>query len=759
MQVKFIFFTLLFLGVFSAVSQEKVSSNKVKKAQKSYYLGDYEKAVKEFKEILLIDAGHYTSNYELGRIYLEHYSHYDSASVYLKNAIDNAPKDTIFETYLDYANCLHKSNRYEEAIVCYNEFKNRGLTKNSFAELLRGNIDRKIRQCEFAIAETKEANEKSILVKNMGSKTNTDQSEYSSVYLEKSNVLLYTTRYKDARKEKKYKDNRYFENEYMLNLGADSTGSKLASDKLKEIRKKHNSFVSKSSSEDTIVLYRENKLWYSTYENETFTKPVLFDKSINFANYQPHGVFTKDGKTFIFSARDKKGKGELDLYQSNLTADSSWSEAELLSDVINTTKNEDSPFLSEDGNTLYFASKGHNGFGAYDLFKSEKENGVWTTPVNLGLPINSASDDIYLSINKEENKGYLSSNRIGGKGAMDIYYLQDFTKPTFDCEPYPNELFTVNFDLSKSVDPRSHGVDYKWNFENGVIKYGEIVKHSFEYPGTYDVTLDIIDKVSGKLEQKEEIETIEIKNVNYVGIKMDSVGEVNKAQKLDASVTMLKNKEIKNTFWKIDEEVEEKDTTILDVTFTDLGWHNIKIQVVAFDDSLQSFETYCQEDSIRILSAEDYKDALIAAGIKTDSLNNGLLSSAEIDSMLIAGLGFQLEPVYFNFDKSYLTNKSKFTLDSNIYKLETNRNAYIIVKGHTDAMGSNRYNEKLSERRSASVMKYLIAHGVAKNRIVEVQNFGETTPAAPNTKTNGADNPNGRKLNRRVEFQLIKSKK
>lgn len=759
MQVKFIFFILLFFYVFSGLAQEKVSKSSVKKAQNSYYLGDYERAVKQFKNILSIDTQHYVSNYELGRIYLKHYNHYDSAEIYLKNAIDNAPKDTIYETYLDYATCLHKLNKYEEAIVSYNEFKTKGLAKNSFAELLTGNINRKVKQCEYAISELNKNKEKSILVRNMGNKTNTERSEYSSVYLEKSDILLYTTRYKDASKEKKYKDNRYFENEYMLKLGADSTGSKLNSDILKEVRKKHNAFVSKSFSEDTIVLYRENKLWFSTYDNGVFAKPELFDESINFSNYQPHGTFSKDGKTFIFSARDKNGKGELDLYQSILGADSKWSEATLLDDIINTDKNEDSPFLSEDGNTLYFASKGHEGFGAYDIFKSQKENGKWTKPMNLGFPINSSADDIYLSINKEENKGYLSSNRVGGKGAMDIYYLQDYTKPTFDCKPYVNKPFTVNFDLSNSVDPKSHAVDYKWNFENGIIKYGEIVKHSFKYPGSYDVTLDIIDKVSGKLEQKEEIETIEITNVNFIGVKMDSVGEVNKPQKLDASVSMLKNKEIKNTFWNIDDKVLEKDTSILDYTFEELGWHNIKIQVVAFDDSLQSFETFCQDDSIRIVSAKDYEIALVNAGVKMDSINNGLLSGSEIDSMLTAGLGFNLKPVYFNFDKSYLTNKSRVTLDSNIYKLGVHRNAYIIVKGHTDAMGSNKYNEKLSERRSASVMKYLIAHGVPKNRIVEVQNFGETTPAAPNTNANGTDNPSGRKLNRRVEFQLIKSKK
>lgn len=759
MQLKYsliVFFLLVFLVGFT---QDKVTNSSVKKAQKLYYYGNYDASVAKFKEILSIDAGHYVSNYELGQIYLKHFNRYDSAAYFLKNAIDNPTQDTIYETYLDYANSLHRLNKYEEAIKYYEEFKTKGLKDNSFAELLKENIDRKISQCNFAIAELQSEKEKSVLVKNLGDKTNSKQSEYASVYLEKSNTLFYTTRYKDSKNEKLYKDNRYFENGYMLKLDSSSKAMQLKDNQLNELRKKHNAFVSKSYSEDTIVLYRANKLWYSTYEKEAFTKPKLFSEEINFSNYQPHGVFSKDGKTFIFSARDKNGKGGLDLYQSTLENENKWSEAVLLNEGINTNQDEDSPFLSEDGNFLYFASKGHKGFGEYDLFKSKKINGKWTTPVNLGFPINSSADDIYLSVNKEENRGYLSSNRKGGKGAMDLYYLQDFTKPTFDCSPYVNKPFTVNFDLSNSVDPRSEGLEYKWNFEDGNIEYGEKIAHTFKYPGVYNVSLDIIDKVSGKVEHAEEIKEVRIENVNFIGVKMDSIGEVRKPQKLDASISMLRNKDIKNYFWKIDDAVLEEDTTIVDHTFEDLGWHNIKIQVVAFDDSLKTFETFCQEDSIRVLSSEDYKKAIDLANVKLDSLNNGFLSSSEIGSMLTAGLGFKLDPVYFGFDKSYLTNASKTTLDSNIYKLREHRNAYIIVKGHTDAMGSNSYNEKLSERRSASVMKYLLAHGVEKDRIVEVQNFGETTPAAPNTKQNGADNPNGRKLNRRVEFQLIKSKK
>jgi len=176
MHKNYLLIILLFLTVLSGFCQEKGAKNNVKTAQKSYYLGDYDKAVAQFKEILKVDAGHYISNFELGRIYLEYYNHYDSAAIYLKNAIDNVPLDTIYETYLDYANALHRSNKYEEAITFYTFFKEKGLAKNSFAELLKGTIDRKIRQCEYAIAQNQEAKEKSVLIKNMGEKTNTERS-------------------------------------------------------------------------------------------------------------------------------------------------------------------------------------------------------------------------------------------------------------------------------------------------------------------------------------------------------------------------------------------------------------------------------------------------------------------------------------------------------------------------------------------------------------------------------------------------------
>ncbi len=756
--------TLLIASVFiftAVFAQNKAPKRMLRKAQKQYINGNFDKAIIHFKKVLSIDEDNYKANYELGRIYLDRYNLYDSASIYLNHAITHPTKDTIYESYMDYAKCLHLQEKYPKAIEYYTFFKENGLDNNAFAELLKANINNRIKQCQYAITTRKEQKQKSILVKNMGGKVNTRMSEYASIYLNTYNTLLYTTRYKDEKKEKEYSDYKYYENEYFFNLDTSTHGNKLTHNQIKELKKKHNAFVSKSFGEDTIILYRKNKLWISTIQDSVFSTPKLMDEKINFSEYQPHGVFSKDGKTFIFSARDKeKGKGGLDLYESKMDDKGIWSDAVLLSDKINTTKDEDSPFLSEDGNTLYFSSRGHQGFGSYDIFKSQKVNGEWSIPINLGFPINSAGDDIYLSINKKGNEGYLSSNRFGGNGAMDIYYLQDYTKPTFDCTPYKNQDFTVTFDITKSIDPNSVGLDYKWNFEDGKYKYGTVVSHTFKYPGSYKVSLDVIDKESGKIESKEEIEDINIEGVDFVGVKMDSIGEVNNSQKLDASVTQLKGKELKDCFWKIDnKELENIDTSVVDYTFDTEGWHNIDIQVVMFDGSTDIYETYCQKDSIRILSSKDFQKAMKHAESKLDSINEQLLSDATIDSMLTAGLGFHLNPVYFKFDKYYLTQKAKLILDSNIYKLSQHRNAYIIVKGYTDAMGSDKYNKWLSEKRSASVMKYLLNHGVNKERIVEVQNFGESNPVAPNTTPDGKDNPKGRQLNRRVEFQLLKQKK
>lgn len=152
-------------------------------------------------------------------------------------------------------------------------------------------------------------------------------------------------------------------------------------------------------------------------------KPISFN---NTSYSVAHPTISDNGKDMYFVSDMPGGFGGTDIYYTR-NSGYKWSTPINLGPVINTSKDELFPFLHKDG-TLYFASEGHDGYGGLDIFYSTFENGVWSTPINMGKPINSGYDDFGLIFDKNKNNGYLSSNRTGGAGNDDIYRLisQDF---------------------------------------------------------------------------------------------------------------------------------------------------------------------------------------------------------------------------------------------------------------------------------------------------------------------------------------------
>ena len=105
-------------------------------------------------------------------------------------------------------------------------------------------------------------------------------------------------------------------------------------------------------------------------------------------------------------------------------SDNSWGKTKNLGSQINTMYDDESPFIHPDGKTLFFSSEGHQSMGGYDIFRSLAiTDSSWTTPENIGYPINTSGDDRYYVVSANGERGYYSSQKIGGYGQHDIYVV------------------------------------------------------------------------------------------------------------------------------------------------------------------------------------------------------------------------------------------------------------------------------------------------------------------------------------------------
>jgi outer membrane protein OmpA-like peptidoglycan-associated protein len=129
-----------------------------------------------------------------------------------------------------------------------------------------------------------------------------------------------------------------------------------------------------------------------------------------------------DGNAVYFVSNRKGGNGGRDIWVSRKN-NNKWGPAENLGNVINTKEDEEGIFLHPDGKTIYFSSKGHNGNGGYDIYRSVFENNKWSEPANMSH-INTADDDIYFVLAADGQTGFYSSSKAGGLGDKDIYEVK-----------------------------------------------------------------------------------------------------------------------------------------------------------------------------------------------------------------------------------------------------------------------------------------------------------------------------------------------
>jgi len=181
-----------------------------------------------------------------------------------------------------------------------------------------------------------------------------------------------------------------------------------------------------------MILYYDDdyigNLYYSRMKDGLWTPATKLGEHISTKYWESHACFSKDGQTLYFTSNRKGSHGGLDIYLSEKQADGNWGPPANLGTTINTRYNEECPYISEDGQTLYFSSYGHYNIGGYDIFYSRKNaDGTWAEPVNIGYPINTTDDNLYFQPFNNGNAAYFSIYSPSGIGRHDIYYMNIYS--------------------------------------------------------------------------------------------------------------------------------------------------------------------------------------------------------------------------------------------------------------------------------------------------------------------------------------------
>ena len=159
-------------------------------------------------------------------------------------------------------------------------------------------------------------------------------------------------------------------------------------------------------------------------DDGNWSKPINLGEPINTNSWESQPSFSSDGKTlyFIREVKDRVNGSQQDIFVSTFQADRTWSNPVPLSATINTEGREESVFIHPDNQTLYFSSDGHPGLGGLDIFYSRRQaDGNWGTPINLGYPINTSSDENSIVVSADGKLAYFASNRDSGFGGLDLY--------------------------------------------------------------------------------------------------------------------------------------------------------------------------------------------------------------------------------------------------------------------------------------------------------------------------------------------------
>ncbi|MEN8229586.1 MAG: OmpA family protein [Bacteroidota bacterium] len=267
-----------------------------------------------------------------------------------------------------------------------------------------------------------------VIIQNLGENVNSKYDDYNPIFAFGDSSLFFTSRRPSEKSKRNLIDNKFNEDIFSSPVTGKNFGSAVMLNK--PFNSKYNdALVGINSDGNTMFLYRGNigggDIRISSYysEKKKWTRPKSLTGKLSSKDGETSACLSPDGRELFYVSRNEKlSRGGKDILYTRLDSKGKWDTPQNLSSLINTEYDEEGVFMSGNGRYLYFASQGHNSMGGYDIFRSERQSsGAWSTPENMGYPINTPDDELFYITDSAGTYGYYSAIREGGLGAKDIY--------------------------------------------------------------------------------------------------------------------------------------------------------------------------------------------------------------------------------------------------------------------------------------------------------------------------------------------------
>jgi hypothetical protein len=329
---------------------------------------------------------------------------------------------------------------------------------------------------------------------------------------------------------------------------------------------------------------------------EKWTNIAPFPFSDPRFNYSTPGLSPDDTRLY-FSSDKPGGYGGMDLYYSE-KKDGKWGEPENLGPMINTSHSETFPFAAPDGK-LFFSSDGHAGCGGKDIYYTQQIGEMWVSPVHLDSAINSIADDFGLITDSAFEQGYFSSNRMKTDDIFSFHILQ----PQFarcDTIKENNYCFTFFDERQQLID--TVPVIYNWDFGDGIIRKGKEVKFCFPGNGEYTVKLTIIDAIAGKAIADKVEYKVNLENISQAYINSDNIGLVNQPVSFQGITSGLNDFTAKAYFWNFGDGFRP-GMPYESKVFAKKGEYTVQLGLWGQKDSTGIIPEACYQKIVRIFNS------------------------------------------------------------------------------------------------------------------------------------------------------------